>query len=337
MRRREVITGALSTALVGWSGIGPATAASRGEGTTRESGGSLVQGPIRRTPESQFVGLADYPFRPRYAVVDGCGLRMHYLDEGPRDAPVVLLAHGNPAWSYMYRHWIPSLVADGYRVVAPDLIGFGRSDKLDRSDITYANQVRWASRLVQLLGLRDITLYAQDWGGLIQLRVLAEQPDRFARVAVSNTGLPTSDEDYTPAFRQWQQNSQTLTNFGEAVEQGTLRDLTDAEVAAYEAPWPTETLKAAAREMPLQVPTTGSEQAAANEAAKAVLRSWTKPLLVLWSAEDDIFSPQVQSFFLDEVPGSRGLPHQEYQAAHFIQEDQTEALVDDVRRLLRTG
>ncbi|MGL5928946.1 MAG: alpha/beta fold hydrolase, partial [Dermatophilaceae bacterium] len=259
------------------------------------------------------------------------------LDEGRRDGPVVMLAHGNPAWSYMYRHWIPPLVARGYRVIAPDLIGFGRSDKLDRSDITYANQVTWAGRLVRRLRLRDVTLYAQDWGGLIYLRVLAERPDRFARVAVSNTGLPSRDEDYTPAFRQWQQSSQVLPNFGEVVEQATARDLADSEVAAYEAPWLTEELKAAAREMPLQVPGTGSEQASANEAAKAVLRSWTKPLLVLWSENDAILKPPLKSFFLDEVPGSRGLPHRDYAAGHFIQEDQTQALVGDLLGLLRTG
>ncbi|MGL5852488.1 MAG: alpha/beta fold hydrolase, partial [Phycicoccus sp.] len=198
MRRREVITGAVGTALVGWAAAGPAAAATTaatttggGAARTGAPGGSIVRGPIRRTPERQFAGLAGYPFRPRYAVVDPCGLRMHYLDEGRPDGPVVLLAHGNPAWSYMYRHWIPPLVAQGYRVIAPDLIGFGRSDKLDRSDITFANQVTWAGRLVRLLGLRDVTLYAQDWGGLVQLRVLAEQPDRFARVAISNTGLPS--------------------------------------------------------------------------------------------------------------------------------------------------
>ncbi|MGL4176414.1 MAG: haloalkane dehalogenase [Dermatophilaceae bacterium] len=340
MRRREVITGAVGTALIGWTTTGPATAATdtgRTTATPGAAGGTMVRGPIRRTPESQFTGLADYPFRPRYAVVDPRGLRMHYLDEGRPDGPVVLLAHGNPAWSYMYRHWIPPLVARGYRVIAPDLIGFGRSDKLDRSDITYANQVTWAGRLVRQLGLRDVTLYAQDWGGLIQLRVLTEQPHRFARVAISNTGLPSRSEDYTPAFRQWQQNSQVLPNLGEVVEGGTVRDLADAEVAAYEAPWPTEELKAAAREMPLQAPETGSEQAAANEAAKAVLRSWTKPLLVLWSTVDTVFEPPVKSFFRDEVPGARGMPHRDYDADHFIQEDQTPALVGDLLGLLRTG
>lgn len=338
MRRipRMVVTGALVAGLIATAVPAAASASAHPAAPPGGGPGSSDCGEVLRTSPSQFRNLEGYPYRPNYARVGPCQLRMHYLDEGPRNGPVVLLAHGNPAWSYMYRDWIPQLASQGYRVIAPDLIGFGKSDKLAREQYSYENQVAWASSLVARLGLRDVTLYGQDWGGLVYLRVVSEQPERFARVAISNTGLPDRDEDFAPAFRQWQQTSQVLPAFGPVIEGATATELTDAEEAAYDAPWPTEELKGAARQMPLEVPTTGDDQAAANAAAKDFFRTWQKPMLVLWSEEDTVTTPGVKSFFLDEVPGAQGLAHRDYPAGHFIQEDFGDELVGDLLHLMRT-
>ena len=215
-----------------------------------------------RTPDDRFVGLPDYPFDPHYAEVDdgdGGTLRVHYVDEGPADAAPVLLMHGEPSWSFLYRSMIPPLVAAGHRVVAPDLVGFGRSDKpTEQTDYTYARHVAWMQALLfDHLDLQDITFFGQDWGGLIGLRLVAADPDRYARVAIGNTGLPTGHGPASDAFLAWQRFSQETEHFpvGTIVNGGCVSDLSADVVAAYDAPFPDDTYKAGARIFPTLVPT----------------------------------------------------------------------------------
>jgi haloalkane dehalogenase len=209
--------------------------------------------PFLRTPDSMFVGLPSYGFEPNYAHVRG-NLRVHYVDAGPADAGVIVLLHGEPSWSFLYREMIAILTDAGYRVVAPDLVGFGRSDKpTEQSAHTYARHVDWMSELLfEHLDLTQITLFAQDWGGLIGLRLVADNPERFARVAVANTGLPTGDQPPGDAFMAWLQASQTMPEFnsGAIVQRGTRSRLSDEEVAAYSAPFPDATFQAGPRVMP---------------------------------------------------------------------------------------
>jgi len=197
-----------------------------------------------RTPDTRFENLADYAFAPNYLTVDdtaGGQLRVHYLDEGPRGADPVLVMHGEPTWSYLYRHMIPVFTGAGHRVIAPDLVGFGRSDKpTQRTDYTYQRHVDWMADVLRQLDLRNITLVCQDWGGLLGLRLLALMPDRFARLVVANTALPTGDRPMSAAFESWRTYSQDVPEFraGRIVYGGTVSRLTDAEVAASDAPFP---------------------------------------------------------------------------------------------------
>ena len=227
---------------------------------------------VIRTPDDRFAGLPDFPFSPRYVEIPSGSngtLRVHYLDEGPRDAPVVLLMHGEPSWCFLYRKMIPVLTAAGLRAVAPDLVGFGRSDKpTARTDYTYAAHVEWMrSALFDALDLRDVNLVCQDWGGLVGLRLVGEHPDRFARVVAANTFLPTGDTPPGDAFLAWQRFSQTVDDFpvGFIVNSGCTTDLADEVVAAYDAPFPDEQYKAGARQFPMLVPTSPDDPAAAAE------------------------------------------------------------------------
>ena len=198
---------------------------------------------ILRTPDARFAHLPDFPFTPHYCEVkdsDGTPLRIHYLDEGPRDASPVLLMHGEPSWSFLYRKIVASLAARGHRVVAPDLVGFGRSDKpAEQSDYTFERHVRWMSDWLAATRLTDITLFCQDWGGLIGLRLVAAFPEKFARVVVANTGLPTG-EGFSDGFQQWLEFSQStpILPIGQIVGMGCKRGLSEAEKAAYDAPFP---------------------------------------------------------------------------------------------------
>jgi haloalkane dehalogenase len=282
-----------------------------------------------RTPDDRFVGLPDYAFEPNYAEVDdldGGRLRVHYLDEGPADAAPVLLLHGEPSWSYLYRHMIPVLVAAGHRVVAPDLVGFGRSDKpTERADYTYARHVAWMRELLfDQLDLRDITFFGQDWGGLVGLRLVAAEPDRYARVVIGNTGLPTGHGAPSEAFSKWQEFSQTTPVFpiGQIVNGGCARDLSPVEIAAYDAPFPDESFKAGARIFPTLVPTSPDDPATAdNEAAWEVLSQFDRPFLLAFSDADPI-TRGGDAPFLAKVPGAQGQPHVTIEgAAHFLQED----------------
>ena len=281
-----------------------------------------------RTDDSQFEGLPDYSFAPHYLQVDdteGGRLRVHYVDEGPRDAAPVLLMHGEPSWSYLYRHMIPPLLAAGHRVVAPDLIGFGRSDKpTDQDDYTYQRHVDWMLSALQQLDLQNITLFCQDWGGLIGLRLLAAEPQRFARLVVGNTALPTGDQPMGPAFEGWREYSQTVEDFnaGRIVYGGTTSKLTEAEVAAYNAPYPDDSYKAGARRFPMLVPSTPDDPATIpNRAAWEVLRGLDIPVLTLFGADDKIMAG-VEKVFQKLMPGAAGQDHQVLpDAGHFLQED----------------
>jgi haloalkane dehalogenase len=297
-----------------------------------------------RTPDDRFDGLPDFSFAPHYVEIDdgeGGSLRVHYLDEGPPDAPVVLMMHGEPSWCFLYRKMIPVVVAAGFRVVAPDLVGFGRSDKpTSRDDYTYARHVEWMrSTLFDRLDLRDVNLVCQDWGGLIGLRLVAEHPERFARVVAANTFLPTGDRSPGDAFLRWQQFSQTVDDFavGFIVNTGCATDLAPEVVAAYDAPFPDDRYKAGARQFPMLVPTRPDDPAAAaNTAAWASLATFDKPFLTAFSDLDPIMAGSDRPF-LEVVPGTAGQPHTTIEGgSHFLQEDRGEALAHVVVDFLRS-
>jgi haloalkane dehalogenase len=284
---------------------------------------------VLRTPDEQFANLPEFPFAPHYASVtaaDGTELRVHSLDEGPRDAAPVLLMHGEPSWSFLYRRVIPVLVAAGHRVIAPDLVGFGRSDKpADIADYSYAAHVAWMSELVfDVLDLRDATFFGQDWGGLIGLRLVAAQPDRFARVVIGNTGLPTGDGNLTDAFFAWQKFAAETPELpiGQIINFGTLTDLAPEVIAAYDAPFPDDDSKAGARVFPKLVPSTPDDpERDANLAAWTVLEQYTKPFLCAFSDGDPITGGG-DAEFRRRVPGTQGLEHVTIAGGgHFLQED----------------
>jgi len=290
-----------------------------------------------RTPDERFANLPGYPFAPRYVnIPDGDGgiLRLHYIDEGPRDGAVVLLLHGEPSWSYLYRKMIPPIVAAGHRAVAPDLIGFGRSDKpTEQSDYTYQRHVDWIASFVEQLDLRDITYFGQDWGALIGLRVAAENEARFARIIIGNGGLPTGDRPPNEAFMRWQKFSQTAPAFevGRIIQGGTATTLPDDVVAAYDAPFPDDSYKAGARIFPSLVPTRPDDPAAeANRRAWEVLQRWEKPFLTAFSDSDPI-TKGGERVFQSLVPGATGQPHTTIAGAgHFLQEDKGDELAEVV-------
>jgi haloalkane dehalogenase len=278
-----------------------------------------------RTPDERFADLPGFPWTPAYAETSD-GLRVAYLDEGPRDAPVVLLLHGEPSWSYLWRHVVPVLLDAGLRVVAPDLVGFGRSDKpAAESDHTYARHVEWLrSALFDALDLAGITLVCQDWGGLIGLRLVAEHAGRFARVVVANTGLPDGTARLPQPwwdFRDFVARTPDLP-VGLLVSSGCATTLPPEVVAAYDAPFPDATYKAGARAFPDLIPQTPDDPATpANQAAWQVLETFDRPFLCAFSDGDPITAGADRAF-LARVPGTKGQPHTTIEgAAHFLQED----------------
>ncbi len=298
-----------------------------------------------RTPDERFEGLPDFPFEPHHLDVTdpdepGATLRLHHLDEGPADGEVVVLLHGEPSWCYLYRHMIPPLVEAGLRCIAPDLIGFGRSDKpVDRAAHTYARHVEWVREaLFDHLDLRDVTVVGQDWGGLIGLRLVGEHPERFARVVAANTGLPTGDVPPGDAFLAWQRFSQEAPSFdvGAIVDAGCTTDLAPEVVAAYDAPFPDDTYKAGPRAMPALVPTGPDDPAAdANRRAWEVLRRFDRPFLTAFSDHDPITRGGF-GVFQREVPGAHGLTHVTIEGGgHFLQEDRGAQLAAAVVELVR--
>ncbi|MBX3025181.1 haloalkane dehalogenase [bacterium] len=294
---------------------------------------------VLRTPESRFRDLPDFPFAPRYREIhdaDGTALRIAYIDEGPREAAPILLMHGEPSWSFLYRHIIARLAAAGHRVVAPDLIGFGRSDKPSAAaDYTYERHVRWMSDWLLALNLQRITIFGQDWGGLIGLRLVAAFPERFARLVVANTGLPVGT-GFGDAFKAWLDFSQSVPELpvGNIIAMGCRRPLTAAERAAYEAPFPEERYKAGARRFPTLVPITPQHPSVAeNQAAWRVLEQFTRPCVTAFSDADPV-TRGGERVFQERIPGARGQAHVTIaNAGHFLQEDAPEAIADLLHRV----
>lgn len=328
---------------------------------------------IVRTPDARFADLQDYPFAPHYVDIDdgqSGTLRMHYLDEGAGE--IVLCMHGQPTWSYLYRKMIPPLVAAGYRVIAPDLIGFGKSDKpTERSQYTYANHVFWVKNLIEALDLRGMTLIGQDWGGLIGLRLVAEHPDRFARVVAANTGLPDARDipdamapklnellrqtpalpplemamklagpmEDRPPFMYWVKHCDAYPEFNPALlVRASLKRCSDAEFAGYAAPFPSEEYMAGARQFPSLVPIIHDNPAIpANRAAWKVLERFDKPFLTAFSDSDPV-TRGGEKRFIERVPGAQGQPHTIIKGAgHFLQDDAGEELARIVVEFIRTN
>ena len=283
---------------------------------------------ILRTPDERFTNLPDYPFESNYLTVPGpedTQLRIHYVDEGPRDAEAVLMMHGEPSWSYLYRKMIPVITGAGLRAIAPDLVGFGRSDKpAKQDDYTYQRHVDWMQAWLVKMDLSNITLVCQDWGGLIGLRLLAANPDRFTRAVVANTGLPTGDTPITDAFMNWRKFSIETPDFdaGAIVAMATQKEVAPEIIAAYNAPFPDDTYKAGARIFPSLVPITPDDPASqANREAWKVLRRFEKPFLTAFSDGDPI-TKGGESVFQKQVPGAKGQPHATIEGGgHFLQED----------------
>jgi haloalkane dehalogenase len=286
-----------------------------------------------RTPDEYFSNLTDYPFEPNYVDIpdgDGGTLRLYYVDEGPHEAEPVLLMHGEPSWSYLYRKMIPIITAAGYRAIAPDLVGFGRSDKpIERSDYTYQRHVDWTIAWLDRLDLQRITLVCQDWGGLIGLRLVANNPDCFARVVAANTGLPTGDTPVSDAFLKWRNFSIEVPDFDVAaiIAMGCQNPLPENVAAAYNAPFPNDTYKAGARIFPSLVPIAPDDPASpANRMAWKVLSNFDKPFLTAFSDGDPITSGG-ERILQKRVPGAKGQPHTTIKGGgHFLQEDCGEEL-----------
>lgn len=288
---------------------------------------------ILRTPEERFENLPDYPFAPNYREFGEA--RIHFVDEGETDAKeTVLMLHGEPSWSFLYRKMIPIVTNAGHRVIAPDLIGFGKSDKFtEASKYTYAMHVESIRTLIENLDLKNITLVCQDWGGLIGLRVAAENPDRFSRIVAANTFLPTGDEKVPKAFKIWLAVSQTSPIFpvGKFVKMGCQAKLSKEIVDAYNAPFPDKTYKVAARVFPTLVPITPDNPASeANRQAWEVLRNWEKPFLTAFSDGDPI-TRGADLILQERIPGAKNQPHTTIKdAGHFLQEDKGEELAQVV-------
>ena len=307
-----------------------------------------------RTPDERFENLKDYAFAPNYFEVDSKigKLRMHYVDVGPRDADPVLLMHGEPSWSYLYRNMIPPLVAAGHRVIAPDLIGFGKSDKpAKRTDHSYPNHVDWVMQLVTELDLKNITLFCQDWGSLIGLRIVTGAPDRFACVVAGNAALPAGrGEDgvliggewtqpdpnaqlrWEDGFMPWLKYSQTVPKLecGFILQEATVRELSEAELKGYRAPFPDERYMAGPRVMPTLV----RSQMASNRKAWQMLAAFEKPFLTTFSDRDPV-TKGGQSVFKNRIPGAKGQPHTIIKnAGHFLQEDAPEQLAKIINQLI---
>lgn len=297
-----------------------------------------------RTPDERFADLPEFPYAPSYSDIpdgDGGTLRVAWVADGPDDADPVLMLHGEPSWSFLYRKMIPVLAAAGHRVVCPDLVGFGRSDKPTlREDHTYARHVEWIRTLAfDVLDLERVTLVGQDWGGLIGLRLAAEHPDRFARIVVANTGLPTGDIPMPGIWWRFREAIQTAPTIdvGKFVESGCARPMSDDVRAAYDAPFPTDAYCAGPRAMPGLVPTTPDDPAsAANRAAWAALRESPTPMLVAFSDKDPI-TGGMAPIFRSQMRGAAGRQHPVItDAGHFLQEDAGEELAHHIVEFMKT-
>ena len=289
-----------------------------------------------RTPEHRFKSLPDYDFTPNYVEVEG--MRMHYVDEGQRDGEVVLLLHGEPSWSYLYRHMIPPLRDAGFRVIAPDLIGFGKSDKpVNKSDYSYAGHVGWMKAFIDSIDLSGINLFCQDWGSLIGLRVAAENEERFDCIALGNGALPTGEQLVPRSFKIWRAFALYSPWFpiGRVLQMGTVRDLGPDVIAAYDAPFPSSRYKAGARAFPKLVPIRPDDPASdANRNAWEIYKRWTKPVLTTFSNRDPI-TRGGEKPWQDLVPGAQGQEHVIIRnAGHFLQEDEGPQIAEVLVRFI---
>ncbi|MFW9943193.1 MAG: haloalkane dehalogenase [Candidatus Thorarchaeota archaeon] len=294
---------------------------------------------LLRTPEERFENLPDFPFEPHFVEVNG--IRIHYVDEGPKDADVVLLMHGEPSWSFLYRHMIPILVKAGFRSVAPDLVGFGRSDKpTKKEDHTYAKHVQWMSKLVKMLDLQKITLFCQDWGSLIGLRVAIENQERFDRIVLSNGGLPTGEQRMNEAFLNWRQFSRESPNFDIkfVVQNATTTKLSNDILNGYDAPFPDDTYKAGARILPSLVPITIDDpEHEANKKAFEEFGKWKKPFLTAFSDSDPV-TRGGDRFWQQYVPGAKEQNHTTIKdAGHFVQEDKGPELAELMIKFIKNN
>lgn len=285
---------------------------------------------ILRTPDDRFQNLPDFPFQPHYLEVNG--LRMHYLDEGAGE--VILCLHGEPSWSYLYRHMIPILVRAGFRVIAPDWIGFGRSDKYaDRADYTFAMHAGMLRGFIEGLNLQNITAVMQDWGGLLGLNAARELPERFARLVIMNTGLPTGEEPMPEGFILWQKFSQRRPDMpiGFILQSATTTDLSPDILVAYEAPFPDASYKAGALQFPLLVPTAQDMPGAAEmKATRRFLANWRRPALVMFSDKDPV-TVGGDRFFRRLIPSAAEQPEITiHDAGHFLQEDKGAEIAEHV-------
>ncbi|MBK7538799.1 MAG: haloalkane dehalogenase [Myxococcales bacterium] len=277
---------------------------------------------ILRTPDARFEHLPGWAYEPRYVQLGE--LRLAYVDEGPRDGAVVLCLHGEPSWGYLYRKMMPGLLGAGLRVVVPDLVGFGRSDKpAAASDYTYQRHVDWMKGFLDALALPPVTLFCQDWGGLIGLRIAGEEPARFARIVASNTFLPTGELPLPPAFFAWQQFSQSapVLPVGGIVSRGCASALTAEVIAAYDAPFPDPSYQAGARQFPMLVPSSPADPAAAaNQLAWRALQTFSRPFLTAFGDADPI-TRGADRALQAAIAGAAGQPHTTVRGGHFIQED----------------
>lgn len=291
---------------------------------------------ILRTPDDRFDNLPGYDFEPHYTEVDG--VRIHYVDAGPSDGAPVLLLHGEPSWSYLYRKMIPPIATAGHRAIAPDLVGFGRSDKpASTDDYTYERHIAWIAGFIDNLGLTGITLFCQDWGGLIGLRIVAEKPELFARVVAANTFLPSGREPVSDAFRAWRTFSQESPEFdvGRIIDRATCSELSPEIVAAYDAPFPDDSYKAGARIFPSLVPIdSDNPDAKANQAAWPKLMAFDKPFLTAFGDSDPI-TRGADRMLQATISGAKGQAHTTVSNAHhFLQEDKGEELADIVNAFI---
>ena len=296
---------------------------------------------ILRTPAERFADIPDYPFAENWFETDlgdGLSARMHYIDEGPRDAPPVLLFHGEPSWSFLYRKMIPLLVDAGFRVLAPDLIGFGKSDKPDDIDFyTYARHVDWLQQWRRAVEPRPAGLFCQDWGGLLGLRMVAHDPDLFSCIVASNTFLPAGGKP-SEAFLAWREFARSSPEFriGPLLDRSTSTPLSEAEIAAYDAPFPDEASKAGARAFPALVPIEdGMPGVEENKRAWPALAAFDRPFLTLFG-EDDPITRGSEKFLIERIAGAKGLPHATLPTCgHFSQEDQPQTLAQGVIDMAR--
>lgn len=283
---------------------------------------------VLRTPESRFDNLEGYDFQANYLELSE-GLRMHYLDEGKSENPIALLLHGEPSWSYLYRKMIPILSVNGFRVITPDLIGFGKSDKpTDQSDYTYSSHLNWLTEFIESLDLKNIILFCQDWGGLTGLRLAVDMEERFDMVVASNTTLPTGKITMPESFMQWRAFSQHSEKFdiGRVIDNGTVEKLSNEVIHAYNAPFPSEEYKAGARIFPSLVPIAANEsEAINNQKAWSKMAQWSKPFLTVFGEQDPIMKG-AEIAFQKIVPGAQGQAHTTLNAGHFIQEEKGEEL-----------